>query len=405
MHSEPALSVVVTTYNKPRDLERVLEGFRGQRFAGGFEVLVCDDGSGPETAELVARFAASAPFPVEHVWQEDAGFRAARSRNNGGRTARGETLVFVDGDCVPWPDFLEVHAAAQAPDRFLAGERYLLEPEEADAVTVAAIASGEAFGRAPKREVRRVGSLAWKNALYRWTGLKPDRPRLMTSNCSVPRAAFEAVNGLDERYEGWGQEDEDLRRRLVARGYRPGSVIGRANCLHLWHAADPTFHGKRKNSPNWRYYQRGFQLSRCRRGLVERPLADVASRVVATDADAAGRAREALGLGPGPTAGAPLEVEVLLDPGPPAPPPRASGAAEVTVLVAAGPPEPGRAAGAQLVLAPGLEVAGGELPGEEHPEVPPHLAGAGVRALRPLPGPPGDPEALAAAAGALERLL
>ncbi len=400
----PAVSVLVTTYNKPRDLERVLEGFRGQTDRD-LELLVCDDGSGPETAALVQRFAAGAPFPVEHVWQEDLGFRAARSRNNGGRAARGDLLVFADGDCVPFPDLVARHRAAARPGTFLAGERYLLEPEEADRVTVEAIRDGSAFAAAPAREVRRVASIARKDVFYRLTRLKPDRPRLMTANCSVARVDLRAVNGLDERYEGWGQEDEDLRRRLVARGRRCGSVVGAANALHLWHKADPTFLGKRRMSPNWAYYERGFQLSRCRRGLVARALDDLAGRVTAPAGSGPGLAERALAaLGLGRHEQGTLEVEVALDPGT-GPAPRLSGGAEVGVLLAAGPPDPARVPrGCHVVLAPGVEDAGGELPGEQRPPVRDDLARRGVRATRGVP--PGlDAAALAAARGVLDALL
>lgn len=395
----PTFSVCVTTYNKPRDLVRVLEGFRRQTF-GDFELLVCDDGSGPETKAVIDGFAASVPFRVEHCWQKNEGFRAARSRNNGARAATGEQLVFVDGDCVPWPDFLAQHAAARRDGRFLAGERYLLEPEEADAVSVATIASGAAFAAPPRREVKRVRSIARKDTFYRLVGIKPDRPRMLTANCSVATADFRGVNGFDERHEGWGQEDEDLRRRLVLQGRRCDSVIGRANCLHLWHKADPTFKGKRRMSPNWNYYHRGFLLSCARRGLVERPLSVVTGRVVGPDAALAERVRAALGLAAA-TSGPRLEVEVLVDPGAPAPAPRASGEAEVTVLLAAR-PEPARARGAHLVLGPGLEVQGGDLPKEALPA--PAGAWAGVRATRPLPGPLDD-ASLEEARRLLDRLL
>ncbi|HBP23678.1 MAG TPA: hypothetical protein DEA08_38610 [Planctomycetes bacterium] len=391
----PALSVILTTYNKPQDLVRSLEGLRGQRFRD-FEVLVCDDGSGPETKAVIDAFAASVDFPVQHCWQEDTGFRAAASRNNGIRAARGDTVVFLDGDCVALPDFLERHAERADPAGFLAGERWLLSQEEADAVSVATIASGEAFAAPPAREVKRVKKIRRKDGFYRLTGLKPERPRLMTCNCSVPRQRLLEVNGIDERYEGWGMEDEDLRRRLVQQGARPDSVIAEANCLHLWHPADDTFLGTRRQSPNWNYYVRGFQLSRCRRGLVARPLSEVRARYLGPS-ELVSRAREELGL---PEAGAdePVEVEILLGDEL-----RASGQAEVSVGIASA--APARPRGVDLLLAPGLEVGGGELPTESHPEVAPSLAGAGVKATRPLPGEGTDALGLTAARQLLEALL
>ncbi|MEZ6189568.1 MAG: glycosyltransferase [Planctomycetota bacterium] len=388
----PALSVILTTYNKPRDLERSLAGLRQQAFQD-FEVLVCDDGSGPETAAVVEGFAADAPFPVHHVWQEDAGFRAARSRNNGARRAQGETLVFVDGDVVAFPDFLEVHRRAQREGWFFAGERYLTSEEQAATIGVAAIEDRSAYALVPPAERRRLTKLRWKNRFYRASGLKPERPALMTCNCSVPLALFRGVNGLDERYEGWGQEDEDLRRRLVMQGAKVGSVIGQANGLHLWHPADKTFLGKRRQSPNWRYYDRGFHLSRCRRGLVERPLRELAGAVLG---DASRRAELVASLGWAPEiADAPREVALWIDDGSsqPAWPP-----CEVRVLLSAE-PAPARSGGADLVLGPGLPTAGGELPGEVHPELPDAWRGA-AKALRPV-----DPQDAAAVRDALDRIL
>lgn len=394
----PALSVIVTTYNKPPDLLRVLEGLRHQSLQD-FEVLVCDDGSGPETAEAVAGFAKTAPFPVQHCWQEDTGFRPAASRNMGIRAAAGETIVFLDGDCVPFPDFLEKHREAQDPGRFQAGERYLLSLEEANQVSLEEIASGAAFRDPPQREIKRVKKIRRNDRFYRTIGIKPERPRLMTCNASVPRQRAVEVNGFDENYEGWGMEDEDLRRRLVAQGARAGSVIGLANCLHLWHKADETFLGKRKQSPNWRYYARGFHLSRARRGLETRPLDQLQVRYRGVE-ELVEAARATLGC-PDAAPEGPVEVELILG----EERPRASGEAEVCVALCNAPPK--SAKGVDLLCAPGLELAGGELPTEVHPEVASQWAQLGVHATRPLPQSGGQlgSAALEAAKSLLETIL
>jgi len=394
----PALSVIVTTYNKPPDLVRVLEGLRHQSFQD-FEVLVCDDGSGPPTAEAVQRFASSAPFPVQHCWQEDTGFRPAASRNLGVRAASGETLVFLDGDCVPFPDFLERHRSVQDPGKFQAGERYLLSLEEANRIGLAEIESGAAFQDPPQREVKRVKKIRRNDRFYRTIGIKPERPRLMTCNASVPRQRVLDINGLDENYEGWGMEDEDLRRRLVAQGARPGSVIAVANCLHLWHKADETFLGKRKQSPNWRYYNRGFHLSRARRGLRARPLSELQVRYRGSAAQVEA-ARAVLGCPDAPPEG-PVELELILGEARP----RASGEAEVCVALCPAPPQ--SAKGVHLLCAPGLELGGGELPTEVHPEVASSWAQLGVCATRPLPNTGAElgPKALEAAKRLLETIL
>jgi len=62
-----SVSVVITTYNKPEYLSVVLDAYVRQSVRPG-ELLIADDGSGGETAEVVKRFERDAPFPVTHVW-------------------------------------------------------------------------------------------------------------------------------------------------------------------------------------------------------------------------------------------------------------------------------------------------------------------------------------------------
>src|SRR5579871_261661 len=138
--SEPALSVVVATYDRPSELARVLEGYRGQGFRD-FEVVVADDGSGPETTAVIEREKARGGLRLVHARHEHQGFRAAAARNMGVRASTGRWIVFADGDCVPFPDYLAEHARARDEGRFLPGDRYLLEQDEALAVTVSAVAS------------------------------------------------------------------------------------------------------------------------------------------------------------------------------------------------------------------------------------------------------------------------
>jgi glycosyltransferase involved in cell wall biosynthesis len=97
------ISVVLSTYERPRDLALVLAGYALQDDPD-FEVVVADDGSGPETAAVIADAARSGP-PVRRVWHPDRGFRKTESLNRAIATCRSDYLSFSDGDCIPrpWP--------------------------------------------------------------------------------------------------------------------------------------------------------------------------------------------------------------------------------------------------------------------------------------------------------------
>lgn len=232
-------TVIVTTYNRPDALAVVLEGYCAQS-DHDFGLVVADDGSKEETAEVVRRFAQRAPFPLAHVWQEDRGFRAAAIRNRALASTDADYVVFTDGDCVPSRHFVRDHKQFAEAGYFLGSNRVLLSAE----------LTGRVLGeRLPihawngmdwmqswfRREVNRVLPLIklpdgpfrkWTPA--RWQGIK-------TCNFSAWRTDLVRVNGLDESYEGWGLEDSDLVIRLLHAGVKHKNARFAATVFHLWH--------------------------------------------------------------------------------------------------------------------------------------------------------------------------
>lgn len=102
------VSIIVTTYNQPNSLEKVLHGLNYQsRIAN--EVIVADDGSGQETAMVIKKLSATVAYPLLHVWHEDQGFRAAKIRNEAIKKSTGDYLVLLDGDCIPNRHFVKDH--------------------------------------------------------------------------------------------------------------------------------------------------------------------------------------------------------------------------------------------------------------------------------------------------------
>jgi predicted glycosyltransferase involved in capsule biosynthesis len=74
-----------------------------------------------------------------------------------------------------------------------------------------------------------------KRAPSRWQGAK-------TCNLSAFRKDLLGVNGLDESYIGWGQEDSDLVVRLIRTGLVNKSARFAAPVLHLWHKENDRSH-------------------------------------------------------------------------------------------------------------------------------------------------------------------
>lgn len=232
-------AVIVTTYNRPDALAAVLEGYCGQSDQD-FRLVVADDGSKEETAEVVRQFVRRMPFPLTHVWHEDRGFRAAAIRNRAVASTDADYMIFTDGDCVPPRHFVRVHKQLAEPGYFLGSNRVLLSAWLTNRVLhqrlpIHAWSGIDWIQSWFRREINRVFPLiTLPDAPFRkWT---PDRWKgIKTCNLSVWRTDLIRVNGFDESYEGWGLEDSDLVIRLLHAGIKHKNARFGAMVFHLWH--------------------------------------------------------------------------------------------------------------------------------------------------------------------------
>jgi hypothetical protein len=165
-----------------------------------------------------------------------------------------------------------------------------------------------------------------------WLFRNPSKPKLFSGDVGVWRSDVERVNGFDERFQGWGGEDDDLRTRLLQAGVRMRSIRHLTVSYHLWHEADPTVSKRWNEGPNAARLQRPFRLTRCVDGLVRRPMEELSIRV-RNGASFRQRVADAFPfLGEEAPAGQRADVELLFLPGSEG----FTGNADCCVLVLAG---------------------------------------------------------------------
>lgn len=231
--SKLKISVIVSTYNWPEALEQVLCGLRDQTLKP-FEVIVADDGSGPETAELIKNFAM--PFPLHHVWHEDRGFRLAAIRNVGIRKSSGDYLIFMDGDCIPSPTYIQDHAILARRGYWTAAKRILITKKGKHAgVGWDDIRKGaghwlalwkKGYINRPRRFIHIPGlALASQNRIGSVYGC----------NMAVWYSDVFRVNGFEESFTTYGGEDGDFSIRLLKAGIQSQHPPFSAMCFHIWH--------------------------------------------------------------------------------------------------------------------------------------------------------------------------
>lgn len=233
------ISVIISTYNWKEALEACLLSLFAQKDIG-FEIIIADDGSAPDTRILVEKLVPQSPVPLKYVYHEDLGFRVAAIRNKAVNASSGEYLIFLDGDCVVFPHFIQRHRQLMTKGRFVPGNRILVNQTLSRAVIDKSIILHQQSittfikWRLQGKINRILPLFYWPfNALRQ---LRSDNwQHAMTCNLAVWKQDFISINGFEELFIGWGYEDSDLIIRLLHNGIKRKSGRFASAVLHLWH--------------------------------------------------------------------------------------------------------------------------------------------------------------------------
>lgn len=241
----PQVSLIISTYNRPAALDRVLAGVAAQTVVPA-EVLVADDGSGDDTRHRIAAWRRRLPCPLRHVWHEDDGFRKTTILNQAvvEAEASSDYLVLLDGDCVPHRRFIEDHRRLAEPGYWVQGRRcFIKEPWVSRFVP----------GKSSVLFWALTGRLTGVAKAFRlpWPVVQRNQGQrgIIGCNQAVWRGDLEAINGFDEEYAGWGiGEDSDMGARLYHLGRPRKFVHGHAVVFHLNHPAPSKDHVPRSQA-------------------------------------------------------------------------------------------------------------------------------------------------------------
>jgi glycosyltransferase involved in cell wall biosynthesis len=233
------ISVILTTYNQPEWLTKVLWGYACQTDAE-FEVIVADDGSDDRTTEAIDRVRQQTDLKIQHVWHEDDGFRKCTILNSAITRAAGDYLLFSDGDCIPRKTFVANHHRFAERDRFLSGGYFKLPMSISQNLTIEDICDGRAF----QWNYLRSQGLPWSRRYLRFVAgryfanvlnlLTPTKPTWNGNNSSGWKEDILAVNGFDERMR-YGGLDREMGERLENAGVRGKHIRYNTVVLHLDH--------------------------------------------------------------------------------------------------------------------------------------------------------------------------
>jgi cellulose synthase/poly-beta-1,6-N-acetylglucosamine synthase-like glycosyltransferase len=196
-----SLSIIIPTFNGAVRIGNCLDALLQQSAGRTVEILVVNDGSTDNTADVVERYSG-----VRLITQGNAGPAAARNR--GAVEAQGAIILFTDDDCVPVPDWLDA----------------MLEPFEDPEV----VGAKGVYRTHQKRLIARFVQIEYE-----------DRYRLMadlecidfidTYSAAFRRDRFLEMAGYDTSFPVACAEDVELSYRMSARGWKmkfaPAAVV------------------------------------------------------------------------------------------------------------------------------------------------------------------------------------
>lgn len=239
MNTIPEISVIISTYNSPKWLEKVLISYQYQDFEN-FEVVIADDGSTDETKKLLSKINTIVNYSINHVWHEDLGFRKTEILNKAILQCKADYLLFTDGDCLVRKDFVKTHMIHRENGFFLSGGYLKLPMSTSQSITFDDIKQQNCFSvnwlssNGLPSSFKNNKITASKNKAKLLNMLTPTKATWNGHNASGWKKDILAVNGFDERMQ-YGGEDREMGERLFNLGIKAKQIRYSAICVHLDH--------------------------------------------------------------------------------------------------------------------------------------------------------------------------
>ncbi|MCX6308466.1 MAG: glycosyltransferase family 2 protein [Bacteroidia bacterium] len=234
-----SVGVIISTYNNPAWLEKVLWGFSLQTVSD-VEFIIADDGSGQSTTDLINRFKTEFSMNIKHVWQKDDGFQKSRILNKALEKAESEYLIFTDQDCIPRKDFIETHLRSARKGFFLSGGYFKLPMSISMALTLEDLKNESAFNlkwlfaHGLKKSFKCSKLWNWRFWSRFMNLITPTTASWNGCNASGWKSDMIAINGFNEDMQ-YGGQDREFGERLWILGLKSRQIRYSAICLHLDH--------------------------------------------------------------------------------------------------------------------------------------------------------------------------
>lgn len=231
----PSNSLIIATYNRPDALALCIRSALQQSVVPD-EIIVADDGSTASTRAIVEKLARKTAVPIQHIWQEDKGFRLSMIRNKAIAVAKGEYIIQADGDIILHRHFIRDHLRFSKENSFVRASRIYLD----EAYTNLLITRGKTRVNIFNKGVTNFFSalhipFIWPIFESGYKNSGDERWEIHGCNMAFWKKDVVSINGYNEAFSGWGMEDKELVVRLLNSGCEKRFLKGGGIAFHLFH--------------------------------------------------------------------------------------------------------------------------------------------------------------------------
>lgn len=211
-------SIVAISYNQPWHVEALCASLVLMDFdIDKYEIILVDDGS-ISPISTVINLPQNINFRFIYLPRDSSSCRA-KARNAGAALARGEYLVFIDGDCLVGGNFLknyEDYFVDNTNVDVVLGSFYCIDyNKKPDSLTfdyLKSLESGDPYHKDDSRfYLEKISNAKVRNMHAPWL-------LLISRNFVIKNKLFRDLSGFDERFIGWGSEDTEFAYRICKAG-------------------------------------------------------------------------------------------------------------------------------------------------------------------------------------------
>ncbi|MCT7618173.1 glycosyltransferase [Aliarcobacter butzleri] len=237
-------SIIISVYKDTDSLDLILESLCNQTIIPD-EIIISEDGNSIEMSDYVKVAKEKyKKLDINHLFQEDIGWRKNIALNRAIVASKYEYLIFIDGDCVPFDDFIENHLGQATKRIVLAGKRVELGENitreiRSKKLTVSKLTNNYwlyviKLINDKTRHLEDILHISYKSFLSPY--IKKEVNYIIGCNWSAFKEDILEINGFDETYTlpSVG-EDVDLGWRFRGLGIELKSCRYNANLVHLYH--------------------------------------------------------------------------------------------------------------------------------------------------------------------------